>query len=166
MTKETYKNTLEYTYNPNHSRSHYLIKGCTSYCNRGELLESIAKTHRGLWTPHNPTTAFDEGSDIESEHTSVKSSDGHFARNLNGYTYSEQIKDFFRRVASKKFLWMEFDEKTQMVTEYLMTKREFGAFVYRFSRVMRSYSNGTEKPRFRPTSKTMIEWLESQCSAA
>lgn len=166
MTKEVYKNELKYSYDSSHNGSHYLIEGCDSYCNHGELCESIAKAHRGLFTPNNPNTAFDKGSDIEQEHTSVKSTEAQFARDLHGVTYGQQVKDFFLRVASKKFLWVEFDEETQMVTEYLMSKREFGAFVYRFCRVVRSKSNGTEQPRFRATSKKMIDWLENQCLAA
>ena len=67
MTIIRYTNTLPYSYDANHPRSHYLINGQKAYKNRGELCESIAKHHRGIYTDINPNTSWDTGSDIENE---------------------------------------------------------------------------------------------------
>lgn len=158
----TYTNTMPFVHT-NHARSPYLINGSKAYKNRGELCESIVKWHRGIYTEVNPNTSWCNGSDIESEHASVKSSEGGLGRGIGGYnnTASDKIKEYFKHTASKVFIWVEFDEQTQVVTEYQMNKSEFGKFVHTFTRCHMNSEHTEITVRFRQSSKKMIDWLNS-----
>ena len=154
-----YINTLNYKYDAAHNGSHYLINGATAYKNRGELLESIAKHHRGLYTEINPTTSWENGSDIESEHASIKSSEASLGRGIG------TLENYFNNVASKTFIWVELNDQTQEVTEYQMTKQEFFVFVNLFTRVHNSSNHKEQIFRFYKTSKRMIKWFEERAVA-
>ena len=71
MFKMMYEIKMPYEYHAERKGSKYKIGD--AFKNGGEFLESVAKCHRGLDYLVNPATNFDEGSDIESEHASVKS---------------------------------------------------------------------------------------------
>ena len=103
-----------------------------------------------------------DGSDIEGEYASVKSSEGGLGRGIGGYdnSASDKIKTYFKHTHSKVFIWVELNEETKEVTEYQMNKREFGAFIQQFTRVHRASNKKEITVRFRPTSKKMIAWLE------
>lgn len=163
MTKVTYKNTMPYQYDAFHSGSHYLLP-CGKYRNHGEMCEHIAKYQRGLFTDVNPSTTYDTGSDIEQELASVKSGESSLANfRLEGnYSVNDFIKTFFANVHSQKFIWVEWDEVTEMVTEYQMNKREFGALVQRFGYPAIASGTHTIKVRFRRSSKKMIAWFEER----
>ena len=167
MKKVTYINTLPYEYDPiNHKRSPYRPIDCEGYRNHGELLESMAKWHRGLYTTVNPNTSYCTGSDIESEGASVKSSEGSLGRNIAGHDAdaSTKIKTYFRTVHSTVFIWVEYDSITHIVTEYQMNKSEFGAFVQRWTRICSNSEHTELAIRFKKTSKIMIKWLEERCA--
>lgn len=168
MKKVTYINEMPYIYDASHARSHYLPNGSDKYKNRGEIIESIAKYHRGIYTDSNPNTSWENGSDIESEHASVKSSEGGLGRNIGGYnnTASEKIKAYFKGTASKVFIWIEWNEKTQEVTEYQMNKKEFGAFIQKFTRVHNMSNHKEVCVRFNKSSQKMLNWFEERTAAA
>jgi hypothetical protein len=155
----TYINTLNYKYDAAHNGSHYLINGSTTYKNRGELLESIAKYHRGLYTEVNPTTSWGSGSDIESENASIKSSEASLGRGVGA------LENYFKNVASNIFIWVELNDQTQEVTEYQMTKQEFFNFVNLFTRVHNSSNHKEQIFRFYKTSKKMLKWFEEKAVA-
>lgn len=163
MTIERYITDLPWVYDPNHKRSSYLINGSSAYKNRGELCESICKYHRGIYTEVNPNTSWKNGSDIEAEFASVKSSEGGLGRGIGGYnnSASDKIKTYFKETHSKVFIWVELNEKTREVVEYQMTKKEFGAFVQKFTRTHRASNKKEITVRFRASSKKMISWLEA-----
>ena len=154
-----YINTLNYKYNAEHKGSHYLINGSTTYKNRGELLESIAKHYRGLYTEVNPTTSWESGSDIESENASIKSSEASLGRGVG------TLENYFKNVASRTFIWVELNDQTQEVTEYQMTKQEFFNFVNLFTRVHNSSNHKEQIFRFYKTSKKMLKWFEERTIA-
>lgn len=163
MKKITYINEMPYIYDENHKRSHYLLNGSQKYKNRGEAIESIAKYHRGIYTEANPTTKWNQGSDIPEEHLEVKSSEGNLGRGIKGNTTNAKIKNYFKGVdKEKKWAWIEWNEETQVVTEYHMNKKEFGNFVRLFTRTHNMSNHKELCIRLRPTSKKMIKWLESQ----
>lgn len=167
MKKVTYINTLPYAYEPEINRnSPYRPNYQKAYKNRGELLESIAKAHRNIYTDANPTTSWKDGSDIEGERASVKSSEASLGRSIGGrYNSAEnKIKTFFKDTPSKVFIWIEWDRETEMVTEYQMNKKEFRVFVSLFTRVCNNSEHTDIAIRFRKTSKKMINWLEEQCA--
>lgn len=165
MKKVTYTNTLNYTYDADHPISHYLIEGSKDYKNGGELMECIAKKHRGMFTSDkNPTTSFSNGSDIEKENASVKSSGCSLGRGLRGNTAHELIVDFFANVASTLFIYIILNYETQEVTEYHMNKSEFGAFVNMFAYLHYESGNHKLKISIRNTSKKMIVWFEERCA--
>lgn len=163
MKIERYITELHWVYDAGHARSHYLIEGSAAYKNRGELCESICKHHRGIYTEINPATAWNEGSDIESEFASVKSSAGGLGRGIGGYdnSASDKIKTYFKETHSKVFIWVELNEKTREVVEYQMNKSEFGKFVRNFTRTHRASNKKEVAVRFRSSSKKMIKFLEN-----
>lgn len=168
MKKITYINTMPYEYSPTRSGSHYRILDNTTWCNHGNLCESIAKFHRGIIEKSNPNTSYDKGSDIESEHASVKSPNASLGRDFGGETTVNGIlKYYFKHVASDKFIYVHFNEKTQIVCEYHMNKREFGAFINKFTRTW--YSETHKKSFVRlssTTTKEMLQWLEQNVTIA
>lgn len=151
-----YINTLHYEYDKAHRGSHYLINGSNTYKNRGEFLESVAKHYRGIYTESNPTTAWNEGSDIENENASVKSSEASLGRAVG------TLENYFQNVASNKFIWVEFNDNTQEVTEYQMNKNEFFAFIQQFTRVHNSSNHKEQIFRFYKTSRRMLQWFEKR----
>ena len=162
MTKNTYITTLPYKYT-NNPRSHYLIAGSKEYKNHGELMECIAKEHRGLFiSDKNPATRFDVGSDIEEIHASVKSSAASLAC-LYGETFTKVVREYFATVHSTVFMYVDLNEDTNEVVEYIMNKREFGAFLQKFGYL--HYESGhreKQKIRIRATSQKMIAWFEER----
>lgn len=163
MIKVTYENTMPYEYNLFRRGAHYCLPS-GSYRNHGEMCEHIAKFWRGIFTDVNPSTTYDTGSDIETERASVKSSNSSLANFIleGEYTTNDFIKTYFANVHSTKFIWVEWDENTEMVTEYQMNKREFGAFVQKFGRPAYSSDTHALKVRFLPSSKKMVRWLEER----
>lgn len=165
MKKVTYTNTMPYEFNADRRSSKYRLNGADTYKNRGETLESIAKWHRGLFTENNPCTSYCNGSDIEEENASVKSSEGSLGHSIGGHdnSASDKIRTYFQTVHSSLFIWIEWDEDTQLVTEYQMNKREFGAFVQQWTRICNNSEHTELAIRFRHTSKGMIRWLDDRC---
>lgn len=166
MNIERYINTLPYIRDDALAGSKYFINGEGARRNRGELLESIAKWHRGEYCATNPTTSWEDGSDIESIHASVKSSEGSLGRQIGGYeaTGAQKISVYFKSVASKVFIWITIDEATQMVTEYQMNKSEFGKFIRVFTRYCHASNHKEINVRFKKESKKMIRFLEEMAS--
>lgn len=167
MIKQTYRNPLNYTYSKAHSGSHYLIDGEESYCNYGQLCESIAKAYRGLYTGNNPTTPYWEGSDIEEISASVKSRRASLGRSFGDTNNpNEAIRYFFKQVKSHVFIYVILNLKTQMVTEYIMTKSEFGRMINHsiYRRYSPSSKNHKIELRLRTDSKAFIAWMDAQCA--
>lgn len=164
MEKVTYINQMEYEHKKGIRRAPYFIPGMDKGRNHGELCEHIAKHYRGIFTEVNPNTSFDKGSDIESEHASVKSSRFGLAENFgNAKNPSEAIKYYFKNVVSTVFIYMIFNEQTQEVIEYRMNKSEFGKFIYYFSSPYVHKNDNKIEIRGRKDSKKMIKWLDAQC---
>lgn len=164
MIKNCYVNTLKYTVKTDNKGAPYFIDGFTKGKNKGNMCESIAKNYRGLFvSDSNPATRFDEDSDIPEFCMSVKSSGFSLARKLQGKTAHELIADFFARVHSSAFCYMIWDQNTEEVIEYIMTKSEFGAFINEFS-YLHYESNKTHDLKINAlnTSKRMIEWFEKR----
>ena len=165
MIKNTYINTLKYTFNPENKGAPYIIEGFTKGKNRGNMCESIVKHHLGLFiSDSNPSTRFDEDSDIPELYMSVKASGFSLARKLRGHTAHELIDDFFTRVHSKWFCYVIWNPETEEVIEYIMTKSEFGAFINEFSYLhYESNKNHDLKINALNTSRRMIAWFEERC---
>ena len=165
MEKITYTNEMPYIYDKNHARSHYLLNGGDKYKNKGETIESIAKFHRGIFTENNPNTAWNKGYDIPEERLEVKSSEGNLGRGIEGNTTSEKIKNYFKGVGKeKRWAYIVWNEKNQVVTEYHMNKSEFGEFIRLFTRTHAMSNHKEICIRLRPTSKKMIKWFEMKCA--
>lgn len=159
MKKITYISTLNFTHTT-HSGARYLVNGHNQ--NHGQLAESLVKERLGLYTETNPSTSYDNGSDIEEYNASVKSANASLARDLHGTT-NEQIKTFFKKVHSSVFVFVDFDDKTAETSEWWMNKKEFGNFVRLFTRLDRDSKTHEPKIRFKSASRFMISWLDAQC---
>lgn len=161
MIKETYVSTLQYTYDPEHRGARYCIDG-KKYCNVGELLESIAKHHRGLEYLRNPTTKWNEGSDIEEENASVKSGKASLAC-LYGESIEEVLEKYFAEVASNKWIYMVMLD--DLIVEYHMNAKEFYDFCFAFGRLVAETGHPERKKvRLLATSAKTIQWLEEKIS--
>lgn len=164
MKKVTYINEMPYSFHSEHPISHYRLEN-GSYRNHGEICESIVKYHLGLFTVVNKNTSWNNGSDIESFHSSVKSSGGCLGRNFNGlHNPNQQIAYYFKNVPSSNFVWVIWNEQTEEVIEFWMTKKEFGAFVREFTYYARDSKMKDLAIRFRKDSKKMRAWLEDRCA--
>ena len=157
MTRIEYTNTMAYEFHPERNGAKYKIG--EKFKNGGEFLESIAKHHRGLEYLVNPATSYDKGSDIESEHASVKSGKASLAR-VHAETFDEILEIYFANVASTKWIYMiKIDE---IVTEYHMNRNEFEAFVRMFGRLGVESGKHEKKIKFLATSSKTIAWLEAR----
>ena len=164
MEKKTYKNEMNYKYDAKHPVAHYYLNEYGVYRSRGEMIESIIKTHYGLFTIVNKNTSWKNGSDIESMKASVKSARACIGRNFDGIEDpNKQLRYYFKNVASDMFIWGIWDEKVEMMTEYRMNKKEFGAFVRLFTYYTSDSKMKCKAIRFRGNTKKMRKWLEDQC---
>lgn len=164
MKKITYTIEMPYIFEADRKGSKYRIGD--KYKNHGEFIESVMKHRRGLDYMVNPATSYDKGSDIESEHMSVKSDRASLAR-LYGATKEEVLEKFFATCASQFFAW-GYDKGDEM-TEYIMDKAEFYEFCVEFGSigVESSGKNGDGyKVRFNTTSKTMLKWFDARLAVA
>lgn len=165
MKKVTYINAMPYQFDKNHKVAHYLLTN-GKYRNHGEFLESVVKYHLGIFTDVNPNTTWSNGSDIEMFHISVKSDGACIGRNFGDiHDPNKQIAFYFRYVPSSTFVWPIMNEKTQEVTEYHMSKREFGKFVNLFTYYTSDSKMKDKAIRFRSSTKKMKKWLDEQCAA-
>lgn len=167
MQRIQYYNKMKYIKDMKHPRSHYKIEGANGFCNMGNLCESIAKYHRGLPYLVNPNTAGLEGFDIPELKAEVKSGACGLGRDIGDldFTQSQQIKYYFQHSPSDKiWIWVYFEEKTQLVTEYHMSKSEFGRFIHIALRSKQHLQSNKKSlnVRFKTTSKKMLRWLDEQ----
>ena len=157
MTRIEYINTMAYEFHPERNGAKYKIGN--KFKNGGEFLESVAKHHRGLDYMVNPNTSWDTGSDIESEHASVKSGKASLCR-LHGETFEEIFEGYFNNVASTKWIYMMQIDET--IVEYHMNKTEFAEFVRIWGRLGVESGKHEKKIKFLATSGKMIKWLEER----
>lgn len=157
MTRNEYLITMPYEFDPNRKGAKYKIGN--AFKNNGEFLESIAKHHRGLEYLVNPTTRWDNGSDIESEHASVKSGKASLAT-IYGNSLNEILDIYFEKVASTKWLYLVRVEES--VVEYEMNATEFRAFMETWGRISAESGSHKMKAKILPTSMKMIKWLEER----
>lgn len=169
MKKVEYINEMPYELSGKKGAPYHII-GAKGNCNRGNLKESIIKYHLGLDYLNNPATSGMAGYDIPELQAEVKSSAAGLGRDIGErwFSQSQQISFYFKHAPKgKTWIWVEFDEKTQKVTEYHMNKREFGGFIRISLRgKQHKQSNGKSiNVRFKYTTKEMLEWLENQAVA-
>jgi len=157
MKKISYIITIPYAYNADRNGSHYTLDGGKTYKNNGEFLESVAKHYRGLDYMVNPSTSYDNGSDIPELNASVKSSGATLA-SITGETVEDILKTYFERVHSTLWIYMVRIDDT--ATEYHMNRAEFERFLRTWYKVDKD-RNGQLKVRFKKTGPSMVRWLES-----
>lgn len=158
MKKITYTIKLNYEYTPEHKGAPYLIDGI-KHANAGELIESIMKHERGLNYRVNPATKYNEGSDIEEENASVKSSGASLAC-IYGEDFNEILSTYFADVHSTKWYYGVIVDDT--LTEYHMDKKEFRNFLEMFGGLVKDSGKDRKKVRIKKTSTKMIKWFEDR----
>jgi len=147
------RNPVAFTYDPAHKGAPYTIDG-RKWMNSGELKEIIAKALHNLPAHKDGNTAFDEGSDIPEFRASVKSSKATLTtKPLNGVNFTEMLDDYFARVASTEFWWIELND--EYVTVYKMSAEKFRKFTEMFAKLT---SYGTI--RYAKTNSKMLTWLD------
>ena len=169
MIKNSYVNEMPFELSGK-ARVRYHIIGAAGNCNHGNLLESMVKYHRGLEYLTNPNTDGMEGYDIPEEKIEVKSSEAGLGRKIGerDFSVSQQISFYFKHAErGKRWMYVVYDEETNIVTEYIMNKSEFGGFMHVALRAKQhKQSNGKSiNVRFKKTTKEQIAWLESKCVA-
>lgn len=166
MIKNTYKNEMPYEIT-GIPRAQYYIPGAKGNCNHGNLCESIVKFHRGLDYISNPNVSGMKGYDIPEEQIEVKSSACGLGRDIGEpwFSAAQQISYYFKHSPrGKKWMWVEFDEETQIVTEYIMNKSEFGGFLHIALRSKQHLQSNKKSinVRFKSSSKALREWLDKK----
>lgn len=169
MYRQEYINEMPYTYHPEIPRTHYHIEGAAGFCNKGNFCESAAKYHRGLAYLKNPNTSGMKGFDIPEEMAEVKSAAAGLGRDIGerDYTVSQQIRCYFASTPKgKKWIWIIYNDKTKLITEYHLNKREFGAFLHIALRSKQHLQSNKKSINVRfkdQNTKEMIKWLEAHC---
>ena len=168
MIKNVYKNEMVYELSGK-ARVPYYIPGAKGCCNHGNLLESIVKYHRGYNYSENPNISGMKGFDIPEERIEVKSSEAGLGRDIGerDFSVAQQISFYFKHAPKgKRWMWVEFNEETQIVTEYIMNKKEFGGFLHVALRPKQHLQSNKKSinVRFKKTTKEMIQWLEKKAA--
>lgn len=160
MTRYEYTNTMPYIFDSERKGSKYSMTNGETWKNHGEWCESIAKFHRGLDYIVNPTTAWNEGSDIESLNASVKSSNATLAT-IFGNTPQQIMNKYFAEVPSTLWIFVvDIDEDT--IVEYHMNKEEFKEFLNEWYEFATASGSHLKKIRIKKVSGKMIRWLEER----
>lgn len=156
MKKATYTlNKVQYQYDEERKGAKWSFNG-TNWMNGGEFKEAAYKACLGYEATKDANTRFDEGSDIEQTHESVKSSKATLTSVKLGKNFEEVVKAYFEKVASKKFTWVVIIENE--LTAYTMNKAEFEEFIREWAR----FDKGRKVVRFKATSGKMVRWLEKR----
>lgn len=166
MIKNEYLNEMpfELTGKP---RAQYHIIGAEGFCNHGNLLESMVKYRRGLEYLKNPNVSGSKSYDIPSECIEVKSSECGLGRDIGerDFSVSQQISWYFKnRQKGDRWMYVVYNEKTNMVTEYIMNKSEFGGFLHVALRKKQHLQSNKKSinVRFKKTNREQIAWLENR----
>lgn len=152
MTKNTYFNTLKYTYDPNHKGAHYLING--HYANAGEFIEIALKACKGFEACKDANTRFDMGSDIEETHTSVKTFGFSLCESI-AETWEATLTEYFIRTASNNVSYaVAINEE---IVEYNMNMNEFKEMLEKFG----TWDKSGKKIRVK---RNPLNWLEERAA--
>ena len=144
---------IGYVYDPAHKGAPYKVGD--KYMNAGELKECIAKAVHKLLARKDGNVAFDAGSDVPEYNASVKSSRATLTcKELAGRTMAEKLDDYFARVASTEFWWVELQDELCII--YKMNAAKFRKFTERFATI-----NSRNVIRFTRTSSKMLAWLDA-----
>lgn len=155
MTKTIATMPINYTYDADHARSHYLVEGDTAHKNGGEFAEIVCKAIRGFEAVKDANTKFDKGSDIEETRTSIKShgcglTDEKLADNKEDF-----LAEYFRRTHSTNVDYV--DIQNDEVTIYNMDMNEFREFTNTFAQ----WDKHSQKVRIKTTNKMRV-WLDER----
>lgn len=157
MTRTIAPMPINYTYDADYPRSHYLIEGETVHRNGGEFAEIVCKAIRGYKAEKDANTKFDKGSDIEETRTSIKShkcglTDEKSIRTTKEYYYEQ----YFNRVHSTNVDYVIIiDDVVYIYNMDLQT--EFKELVDKFS-----YWDKSEKKIRINTTLKLIRWLDER----
>ena len=155
MTKTIATMPINYTYDVNHARAHYLIEGETTYKNGGEFAEIVCKAIRGFKAEKDANTKFDKGSDIEETRTSIKSSGCGLTDEKLADNRDDFLAEYFRRTHSTNVDYVIIIDEE--VTIYNMNMNEFREFTSKFA----TWDKHSTKVRIK-TSGKMIKWFEER----
>ena len=155
MTKTIATMPINYTYDANHPRSHYLIEGETTHKNGGEFSEVVCKAIRGFEPKKDANTKFDKGSDIEETRTSIKSNGCGLTDEKLADNREDFLAEYFRRTHSTNVDYV--DIQNDEVTIYNMDMNEFREFTNEFAK----WDKHCEKVRIKTTNKMRV-WLDER----
>lgn len=146
---------INYTYDAEHSRSHYKVEGHDNYMNGGEFAEVVCKAIRGFKAEKDANTPFDKGSDIEETKTSIKSNGCGLTDEKLADNREDFLAEYFRRTHSTNVDYVIIIDEE--VTIYNMNMTEFKEF----TKVFAKWDKHSTKVRIK-TSGKMIKWLEER----
>ena len=155
MTKTIATMPINYTYDADHARSHYLIEGETAHKNGGEFAEIVCKAVRGFEAVKDANTKFDKGSDIEETRTSIKSSGCGLTDEKLADNREDFLAEYFRRTHSTNVDYVIIIDDEVII--YNMNMDEFKEFTNEFAK----WDKHSTKVRIK-TSTKMIKWFEEK----
>lgn len=156
MKKEIYIINISYYWDANHARAHYTFDGGLTYKNEGQADEIFYKSVKGFDPVNDPNGKWNEVSDVEETHTSVKSPNYTLVNEVLADNFEDTLTEYFARVASVQwaFCYKAGDE----LVIYEMNAREFETFI----RTFHYWNEKTHLLRGKKLSITMIEWLDKR----
>lgn len=159
MRKVTHTTNTTIHFDPAHKGAPYTVDGI-HYMNGGNVNEAAVNEWLGKGFGYDTAhVSFDQGSDIEELHASVKSSGASLAC-LYGETKEQIIAEYFKRTASRQWIYVvRVDEEFWF---YFMTKEEFSEMLEKFATTAKESGSHKLKVRFNKTSGKMIKWLEEK----
>lgn len=146
---------INYIYDADHARSHYMIEGENTYKNGGEFAEVVCKAIRGFKAEKDANTPFDKGSDIEETKTSIKSNGCGLTDEKLADNKEDFLAEYFRRTHSTNVDYVVIIDEE--VTIYNMNMKEFREFTRTFAQ----WDKHSTKVRIK-TSAKMIKWFEER----
>lgn len=141
-------------YDHAHAGAHYVVEDREGFLNGGQFKEYAPKRILGLDTKLDPVR-FDLGSDIPELGASVKSDNASLTDVFLGNTKEEILRNYFDRVVSREFWWVDQPERDLLVV-YKMDLNKFRKFCELFG----AYRQSEKKVRFPKMNTKMLGWLK------
>lgn len=149
---------FNYVYKADRKGNKYSVSWIDRWMNHGYFAELCAKQFYGYELTLDTNTRFDEGSDLEEDRISVKSSRTTLTNVKLGYSKEEIIEKFFELDYSESYVWVQIEPGSTDFRIYHMSKEEFREMVEKFG----SYEKDRRVIRMPRDTDKLQDWLNEK----